>query len=179
MLYNEQAMARLFGTKPDWQGGMVAQYLNRPNVSDRNKNMVAALRSQIIDLWENEGFKKTGEDPYRLPARLAMLGHLMGMMPLFNCKSGKDRTGQMDVACKTLALQMYERGGRLPPLDKPRTSMDEHIFQQVAINGGNLEMQRMNTGLAGFKTSGVEGLDRLFSESAREVHRGLSHYVEV
>ena len=179
MLYNEQAMARLFGTKPDWQGGMVAQYLNRPNVSDRNKNMVAALRSQIIDLWENEGFKKTGEDPYRLPARLAMLGHLMGMMPLFNCKSGKDRTGQMDVACKALALQMYERGGRLPPLDQPRTRMDEHIFQQVAINGGNLEMQRMNTGLAGFKTSGVEGLDRLFSESAREVHRGLSHYVEV
>ena len=157
----------------------VKQPVNKISLSDRNKNMVAALRSQIIDLWENEGFKKTGEDPYRLPARLAMLGHLMGMMPLFNCKSGKDRTGQMDVACKALALQMYERGGRLPPLDKPRTSMDEHIFQQVAINGGNLEMQRMNTGLAGFKTSGVEGLDRLFSESAREVHRGLSHYVEV
>ena len=49
----------------------------------------------------------------------------------------------------------------------------------VAINGGNLEMQRLNTGLAGFKTSGVKGLDRLFSESAREMHRGLSHYVEV
>ena len=57
--------------------------------------------------------------------------------------------------------------------------MDKHIFQQVAINGGNLEMQRLNTGLAGFKTSGVKGLDRLFSESAREMHRGLSHYVEV
>ena len=47
------------------------------------------------------------------------------------------------------------------------------------LNGGNLEMQRMNTGLAGFKTSGVKGLDRLFSESAKEMHRGLSHYVEV
>ena len=103
----------------------------------------------------------------------------MGVMPLFNCKSGKDRTGQMDVACKTLALQMYERGGDLPPLNQPRTSMDKHIFQQVAINGGNLEMQRMNTGLAGFKTSGVAGLDKLFSESGKEMHRGLSHYVEV
>ena len=108
-----------------------------------------------------------------------MLGHIMGMMPLFNCKSGKDRTGQMDVACKTLALQIYERNGRIPPLNHPRTSMDKQIFQQVAINGGNLEMQRMNTGLAGFKTSGVKGLDRLFSESAKEMHRGLSHYVEV
>ena len=179
MLYNEQAMTQLFGTKPNWQGGMVAQYLNRQDVPDRNKQMVAALRSQIIDLWENESFKETGEDPYRLPSRLAMLGHLMGGMPLFNCKSGKDRTGQMDVACKTLALQMYERGGDLPPLNQPRTSMDKHIFQQVAINGGNLEMQRMNTGLAGFKTSGVAGLDKLFSESGKEMHRGLSHYVEV
>lgn len=179
MHYNEQAMAQLFGSKPDWQGGMVAQYLNRPGVSDKDRNLVAALRSQIIDLWENRGFRETGEDPYRLPARLAMLGHLMGMMPLFNCKSGKDRTGQMDVACKTLALQIHERNGSLPPLDEPGTSMDKHIFQQVAINGGNLEMQRLNTGLAGFKTSGVKGLDRLFSESAREMHRGLSHYVEV
>ena len=179
MHYNEQAMAQLFGSKPDWQGGMVAQYLTRPGVSDRDRNLVAALRSQIIDLWENRGFRETGEDPYRLPARLAMLGHLMGMMPLFNCKSGKDRTGQMDVACKTLALQIHERNGSLPPLDEPGASMDKHIFQQVAINGGNLEMQRLNTGLAGFKTSGVKGLDRLFSESAREMHRGLSHYVEV
>ena len=58
-------------------------------------------------------------------------------------------------------------------------SVDAHIFQQVAINGGNLEMQRLNTGLAGFKTSGVAGLDKLFSDSAREMHRGFSHYVEV
>ena len=57
--------------------------------------------------------------------------------------------------------------------------MDAHIFQQVAINGGNLEMQRMNTGGGGFKTSGVEGLDMLFFESAREMYRGFSRYVEV
>ena len=179
MRYNRQAMEQLFGRKPDWRGGMVGQYLDRTDISDTHKKMVTALRSQIIELWEKDGFRKTGEDPYRLPARLAMLGHLMGVTPLFNCKSGKDRTGQMDVACKTLALQMYERNGELPPLDGPRTRTDAHIFQQVAINGGNLEMQRLNTGLAGFKTSGVEGLDRLFSESAREMHRGLSHYVEV
>ena len=176
---NEQAMTKLFGSKPAWQGGIVAQYLIQPNVPVRNRQMIVDLRTQIINLWENKGFRETGEDPYRLPARLAMLGHLMGMMPLFNCKSGKDRTGQMDVACKSLALQMYERNGRLPPLNQTQTGMDKQIFQQVAINGGNLEMQRMNTGLAGFKTSGVAGLDKLFSDSAREMHRGLSHYVEV
>ena len=120
----------------------------------------------------------SGADPYRLPACQSMLGHIMGMMPLFNCKSGKDRTGQMDVACKTLALQMHENGGLLPPFNAPRSSMDQQIFQQVALNGGNLEMQRLNTGLAGFKTKGVAGLDALFTDEAREIHRGLSSYVK-
>ena len=48
----------------------------------------------------------------------------------------------------------------------------------MAINGGNLEMQRLNTGLAGFKTKGVDGLDALFTDEAREIHRGLSSYVK-
>ena len=121
----------------------------------------------------------SGADPYRLPARLAMLGHIMGMMPLFNCKSGKDRTGQMDVACKTLALQIHERGGTLPPLAGPRTNMDRRILHQVAINGGNFEMQRMNTGLAGFKTKHVTGLENLFRDTVLKVQLGLSDHVDV
>lgn len=58
-------------------------------------------------------------------------------------------------------------------------NVDQQIFHQVAINSGNLEMQRLNTGLAGFKTSNVAGLDALFSPEARNMHRGLSHYVKV
>lgn len=177
--YNSQAMAQLFGSAPNWQGGMVGQYLSQPHVSAQDRNLITALRSQIIELWESGDYKKTGEDPYRLPARLAMLGHAMGMMPLFNCKSGKDRTGQMDVACKTLALQIHERGGTLPPLAGPRTNMDRRILHQVAINGGNFEMQRMNTGLAGFKTKHVTGLENLFRDTVLKVQLGLSDHVDV
>ena len=174
--YNREAMTLLFGD--DMFGGMVATYLARSDISARDRQNVQALRYEIHALWATGGYRMSGADPYRLPARLAMLGHIMGMMPLFNCKSGKDRTGQMDVACKTLALQMHENGGLLPPFDAPRSSMDQQIFQQVAINGGNLEMQRLNTGLAGFKTKGVAGLDALFTDEAREIHRGLSSYVK-
>ena len=71
-----------------------------------------------------------------------------------------------------------QNGGLLPPFNAPRSSMDQQIFQQVALNGGNLEMQRLNTGLAGFKTKGVAGLDALFTDEAREIHRGLSSYVK-
>ena len=174
--YNREAMAQLFGD--DMLGGMVETYLGRSDISARDRQNVQALRYEIHALWATGGYRMSGADPYRLPARLAMLGHIMGMMPLFNCKSGKDRTGQMDVACKTLALQMHENGGLLPPFNAPRSSMDRQIFQQVAINGGNLEMQRLNTGLAGFKTKGVAGLDALFTDEAREIHRGLSSYVK-
>ncbi|MDY5430335.1 inositol phosphate phosphatase SopB, partial [Desulfovibrio sp.] len=174
--YNREAMALLFGD--DMLGGMVETYLARSDISARDRQNIQALRYEIHALWAAGGYRMSGADPYRLPARLAMLGHIMGMMPLFNCKSGKDRTGQMDVACKTLALQMHENGGLLPPFTAPRSSMDQQIFQQVALNGGNLEMQRLNTGLAGFKTKGVAGLDALFTDEAREIHRGLSSYVK-
>lgn len=174
--YNREAMARLFGD--DMFGGMVEAYLARSDIPARDRQNVQALRYEIHALWAAGGYRMSGADPYRLPARLAMLGHIMGVMPLFNCKSGKDRTGQMDVACKTLALQMHENGGLLPRFDAPRSRMDRQIFQQVAINGGNLEMQRLNTGLAGFKTKGVAGLDALFTDEAREIHRGFSSYVK-
>lgn len=174
--YNREAMAQLFGD--DMLGGMVETYLARSDISARDRQNIQALRYEIHALWAAGGCRMSGADPYRLPARLAMLGHIMGMMPLFNCKSGKDRTGQMDVACKTLALQMHENGGLLPPFNAPRSSIDQQIFQQVALNGGNLEMQRLNTGLAGFKTKGVAGLDALFTDEAREIHRGLSSYVK-
>ena len=48
----------------------------------------------------------------------------------------------------------------------------------MAINGGNHEIQRMNTGLAGFKTKGVSGLDAVYrDEGARRTALGLSEYV--
>lgn len=175
--YNEEAMRQLFG--PDDRSGLVGNFLAQPAISQQVRDTVSTLRDQILDLWHHGTYRQSGQDPYRLPARLAMLGHVMGMMPLFNCKSGKDRTGQMDVACKTLALQIHESGGAVPAPDADRSHVDQQIFHQVAINSGNLEMQRLNTGLAGFKTSHVAGLDALFSQEARDMHRGLSHYVKV
>ena len=50
-------------------------------------------------------------------SRLALVGHLMGETPLFNCKSGKDRTGQLDAEVKSLAAA-DESGGRVPPPDE-------------------------------------------------------------
>lgn len=172
---NSVALTNLVG-QPDnpRAGGMVAAFL--ATCTDSTLRMkVEQLTQQIKELWTSGGYNVPNEDPYRLPARIAVLSSLIDATPAFNCKSGKDRTGQMDVACKTLAFQVAN--GQIPPLTHRQTEDERHVFQQIAINSGNLEFQRMNTGLAGFKTKGVSGLDALFDADAKVVHRGMSSYV--
>ena len=78
---------------------------------------------------------------------------------------------------KTLAAQMSILG-RVPTLDESRSEGYKLVREQMAINGGNHEIQRMNTGLAGFKTKGVSGLDAVYrDEGARRTALGLSEYV--
>ncbi|MDR2451616.1 MAG: hypothetical protein LBE85_07590 [Candidatus Accumulibacter sp.] len=120
---------------------------------------VRELARQCRDLWQGDGHKDRRETPYRLPARLAVLASRLGFPPAFNCKSGKDRTGQMDVEAKTVAAFLAQHG-RPPGLSGPDTGALQQIRIPMALEGGNHEMQIKNTGFAGFKTLGVQGLDR-------------------
>ena len=175
---NTQAMAALIGdTAADAPlGGAVATFLAGPASEDK-KAMVRELAAQIKELWNSEAYRTGGENPYLLPARLLVLTNLMGQTPAFNCKSGKDRTGQLDVEAKTLAAQISLLG-RVPTLAESRSDEYKALREQIAINGGNHEIQRMNTGLAGFKTKGVSGLDSVYrDEEARRASLGLSKHV--
>ena len=88
-------------------------------------------------------------------------------------------TGQMDVEIKRLVTRMsIDPQGNVPPPEYARNEDEQRIDDQIAINSGNHEMQMYNTGLAGFKTKGVAGLDATFSPEAMAVHRGLSSYVK-
>ena len=44
-------------------------------------------------------------------------------------------------------------------------------------SSGNLEMQRMNTGLPGYKLKGVAGLKNMIADGMKPVYRGGSSYV--
>jgi len=49
-----------------------------------------------------------------------------------------------------------------------------------ALEGGNFEIQKMNTGVAGFKTGGVSSIpERLGGKNYREFHSGGSKFVNV
>ena len=131
---------------------------------------------QAKAIWASDDYRRGGGDPFKMVSRLALVGHLMGETPLFNCKSGKERTGQLDAEVKFLAAAADESGGTVPP---PGESMEawRPVRSDFVFNTGNLEMQRLNTGLPGYKLKGVPGLANVIRDGMKPLYRGGSAYV--
>ena len=73
---------------------------------------------------------------------------------------------------------MMHKSGSVPSLDESRSEEYKRTREQMSIDGGNHEIQRMNTGLAGFKTKGVSGLKKAYrSPAAFNAALGLSDMV--
>lgn len=157
-------------------GGKVGEYLGgRPEDSDTS--IIRKLTEQIRKIWMNETYMTMGHEPYKMVSRLAVLAYLTGHIPVWNCKSGKDRAGLMDVETKFLVTQIA-LSGDVPEPDRQLNREDREIFRKIALESGNLEIQRLNTGLPGFKTEGVPAIDeRLGSPEIRAIYRGGSQLV--
>ena len=145
------------------------------SMNKRIETLDSAAR-QAKAIWANDDYRAGGGDPYKMVSRLALVGHLMGETPLFNCKSGKDRTGQLDAEVKFLAAAADESGGRVPPADESMEAW-RPVRNEFVFNTGNLEMQRLNTGLPGYKLTGVPGLANVIRDGMKPLYRGGSAYV--
>ena len=122
------------------------------------------LLDQVREMHRDGSYRTAGKEPYKMPARLALLGHMLGVKIAFNCKSGKDRTGELDAEVKHLRLQM-ELTGHVPHYERDRTPVERDHFHEVLTHSGNFEMQRLNTGYAGYK---LHGVGELFAEFGAE-----------
>ncbi|GIW23238.1 MAG: hypothetical protein KatS3mg068_2245 [Candidatus Sericytochromatia bacterium] len=141
-------------------------------------DIIEQLSNQIKEIWDNKSYKKSGHDPYKMVSRLAVLTNYLDDTVAFNCKSGKDRTGELDVEAKFLAF-MINKNGKVPSYNKELTDDEKKIFREIALNSGNLEMQKYNVSAGGFKLEGVDAItERLGGKEAKEVHRGLSKHFE-
>ena len=159
------------GTVP---GGRLAAALNSPTLSHQEKANLRELAEQIRNLWQDGSYMRQGHEPYKLASRVAVLTHMMDQVPLWNCKSGKDRTGMLDGEAKLLAMRI-QLLGRVPEPDEVPGPQEQGMVREFLLRTGNLEMQQLNTGIMGFKTEGVKALDeRIGSAAARETHRGGS-----
>ena len=140
----------------------------------------AALEKAALgakEIWREGSYNKGGQDPYKMVSRLGVVINAMGETLAFNCKSGKDRTGQLDAELKYLSA--LNAGGGLPEPDAPATPKLRQMRSNFTLGTGNLEMQRLNTGLAGFKLEGVSGLANYIAGPEMEsMYLGGSNYVK-
>lgn len=119
------------------------------------------LVQQIAQIQHDGSYRTAGSEPYKMPTRLAVLADMFGLKVMFNCKSGKDRTGELDAEIKHMKLQM-QMSGKVPHYERARSPSEIAQFHEVVTHSGNFEMQRLNTGYAGYKLLGVNALYEQF-----------------
>ncbi len=161
--------------RPDLQQEAATQRAELATLNKRIESLDGAAR-QAKAIWASNDYRRGGGDPFKMVSRLALIGHLMGETPLFNCKSGKDRTGQLDAEVKFLATAADESGGTVPAPDESMEAW-RGVRNDFVFNTGNLEMQRLNTGLPGYKLKDVPGLANFIGDGMKPLYRGGSAYV--
>ena len=192
---NEGAINKLGKVMPNLAGGWdLSKQMNRiaflalgaevnafllTNADQRTKDTVLELYNQCNRALEARAERRDAHDAFKVAARIAVLTNLMGNVPCWNCKSGKDRTGQMDVECKFLST-LIARGEAIPEPGAQLTDAQKGLFRSIALEGGNFEVQKMNTAIAGFKTGAINSVtERLGGSAYRQLHRGGSDHVNV
>ena len=140
---------------------------------EQKKKIVTDLASQIKDIYRRGSHHREGHDTYKLAARVVYLTHLIGGVPMYNCKSGKDRTGMLDAEVKLLAARI-ERDGQVPGPGRLSFS-DRALFRTILLNSGNHQVQKANVGVEGYKTELIDSItERVGDDEVREEVRGLS-----
>ena len=110
-------------------------------------------------------------------ARIAVLTNLLGGVPAWNCKSGKDRTGMMDVECKFLAT-LAALGKDIPEPGAQLNAEQKMLYRNLLLQSGNHEMQKYNTGVAGYKLEGVGSItERIGDIASKRMFLGASKIV--
>jgi len=116
--------------------------------------------------------------PYEMPVLVAALDSMCDGSLLFNCKSGKDRTGMLDVQSKIFLNQLQETietGGDIdlslnyfsrmdeafsareagtPGVDDAWLTQQQGVNRDMMNNSGNREVQEENTSGWGYKLEG-------------------------
>ena len=163
-------------------GGAVAERVTQMSASDdvetqRRGDLLKQAATQAKAIWQSRSFKSGGKEPYKMVSRLALVSHLMGETTLYNCKSGKDRTGQLDAEAKYLAAVGHTTG-TIPEPDAEYTQESRRERTNFALNTGNHEMQQMTVGLKGYKLKGVPGLAKGMEADLMDVYHGGSKFVK-
>jgi phosphatidylinositol-4,5-bisphosphate 4-phosphatase len=141
-------------------------------------HVIEQLRDQIMQMWEDKSYQRGGNEPYKMASRMALLSFLLDGGTLFNCKSGKDRTAQLDIETKFLAFQIKTNNATVPIPDHERTVLEKI---QMAIftfeDESRRTMQEYNTGHGGSKLRGAWALYDAFTVAFSDSALAIKEYL--
>ena len=143
---NKSALKQLMGSvdRDGGYGGWVADWL-KDNEHHPDVPVVCQLVEQIRKIWNSKSYRDEGDDAFKLVSRLSFLAWKIGAISHWNCKSGKDRTGEADAAIKRLVAETELRG-YVPDPDLPLTRTGQINAQAFAVNSGQLATIGNNIG---------------------------------
>ncbi len=176
---NGPGLGRMLGSlQPGAEiGGRVGDFLRGLPQDDPRRPVVTKLANQVRQMWQDGTYMHGGTEPYKMVKRLAVLASMVDGQVLWNCKSGKDRTGELDAEAKFLAAQI-DMDGDVPEPDQEMGPEERQMFREFTLHSANLEVQKLNTGIGGYKTPYSPVSDQLGDPHAKEYHKGGSHYVK-
>lgn len=138
---------------------------------------IRTLLRQINSIDQQKTYSSDGHEAYKMASRIAVLTNLLGGVPAWNCKSGKDRTGMMDVECKFLAT-LAALGKDIPEPGAQLNAEQKMFYRNLLLQSGNHEMQKYNTGIAGYKLEGVDSItERIGDIASQRMFLGASKIV--
>ncbi len=147
------------------------------SIDDKERQIlvIEQLAKQLANMWIDGSYRRMGDQPYKFAARLALLSSQLNGGTAFNCRSGKDRTAQLDLEAKLLAIQIESRrlgafeatsadgsvrSTNVPPPYAGRTDFERYQLQHLVFGDkSRTEMQRYNTGVEGSKLKAMAVID--------------------
>jgi phosphatidylinositol-4,5-bisphosphate 4-phosphatase len=185
---NTVALKTLLGddlTNFEQHGGWVGKYLVTQPDNDR-KAEVMTLARELKQIIHYKLHHSDGGEPYKAAMRVVLLTSAIKLMPCYNCKSGKDRTGMLDVEIKRYLASNYKqtKENRIGLPDESGMK----LMQKLMVASGNAEVQEYNTSVAGSKTLAQNKIlrflfgelslsKRIGNDNVVKMARGLSDYV--
>ena len=100
-------------------------------------------------------------NPAAIQTRLAALIYLIGYPITFNCKSGKDRTGEVAAEINDLVMTMEANDGEVPDPYKDLTDEEKIQASQIYDATQSDEIARANTGFRGLKVNYKNTINRM------------------
>lgn len=131
---------------------------------------IVNLSNQILSLWYSTNKRGKSSNPAAIQTRLAALMYLIGYPVSFNCKSGKDRTGEVAAEINNLVLSMEANDGEVPDPNKKLTTEDKLQARNVLNDTQSDNIARTNTGLGGLKVK-YKNTEKIFGGSLKGASR--------